>query len=321
MPWEPLARSSPFNGRLYLVYTDRTTLTTNDTDIFVRHSDDSGSTWSAPVRVNDDPIGNGKSQFLPRITLDQTTGNIAVSFYDCRNSPLNNTTEYWAAVSTNGGASFLPNIKVNTGGSRANAIAVRTYKFDFGDYSGLAFYGGKFYPCWGDNSNSTGDNPEGTLTNLDMYTAAVIVEPSPLPLLITKLRATVYFARTNVDSCAITGTLGLPAGFSLSNKLVSLDIAGAQVAFSLDKKGRGRNYPNLCQLVYSKRQTNWTYTAVLKKGSWQVPWAACGMTNGTVVKPGNVVNLPVVLTIGTNLFTGSTNLRYTTTAQKSGIAK
>jgi len=30
------------------------------------------------VRVNDDPVGNGKSQFLPKIALDQTSGNIAV---------------------------------------------------------------------------------------------------------------------------------------------------------------------------------------------------------------------------------------------------
>ena len=61
--------------------------------------------------------------------------------------------------------------------SSANVSAVSTYKFDFGDYSGLAFYGGIFYPCWGDNSNSFGDNPEGTLHTLDVYTSAVIVAP------------------------------------------------------------------------------------------------------------------------------------------------
>ena len=61
--------------------------------------------------------------------------------------------------------------------SSANVVAVSTYKFDFGDYSGLVFNGGIFYPCWGDNSNSTHDNPEGTQTTLDAYTAAVIVPP------------------------------------------------------------------------------------------------------------------------------------------------
>ncbi|HSU56993.1 MAG TPA: sialidase family protein [Candidatus Dormibacteraeota bacterium] len=169
--------SGPHRGRVYLVYTDRPSLTSNDTDIYLRHSDDSGSTWSSPLRVNDDSLGNGKSQFLPRIALDQTTGNIAVSFYDCRNSSLNNTAEYWATASPDGGASFLPNVRVSAGMSSANVVAVSTYRFDFGDYSGLAFYGGVFYPCWGDNSNSTGNNPEGTLTTLEAYAAAVIVPP------------------------------------------------------------------------------------------------------------------------------------------------
>src|SRR5439155_26395637 len=46
---------------------------------------------------------------------------------------------------------------------------------DFGDYEGLAFYGGNFYPVWADNSNSTHDNPDGTLHELDIYTAKVHV--------------------------------------------------------------------------------------------------------------------------------------------------
>jgi len=170
--------SGPHRGRIYLVYTDRPNLTSDDTDIYLRRSDDGGATWSAPLRVNDDPAGNGKSQFLPRIALDDTTGYLAASFYDSRNSSLNNTAEYWATASLDGGASVLPNRKVSGGVSSANVIAVSTYKFDFGDYSGLAFYGGIFYPCWGDNSNSTSNNPEGKLTTLDTYTAAVIVAPS-----------------------------------------------------------------------------------------------------------------------------------------------
>jgi hypothetical protein len=163
----------PFQGRVYLMYTDRPNTNSADTDIYVRYSDDSGTTWSARVRVNDDPVGNGKSQFLPRIALDQTTGYIAVSFYDCRNSAGNNTTEFWAAVSTNGGASFLPNVKVSAGVSSALVSAVAG--FDYGDYSGLAFFGGVFYPCWADNSNSTGDNPDGAMNYFDIYTSRVTV--------------------------------------------------------------------------------------------------------------------------------------------------
>ena len=39
----------------------------------------------------------------------------------------------------------------------------------------MAFHGGNFYPVWSDNSNSTGDNPNGKLHALDIYTAKVHV--------------------------------------------------------------------------------------------------------------------------------------------------
>jgi hypothetical protein len=37
----------------------------------------------------------------------------------------------------------------------------------------VAFDSGIFYSAWSDNSNSTGNNPDGTLHKLDLYTAAV----------------------------------------------------------------------------------------------------------------------------------------------------
>jgi hypothetical protein len=46
------------------------------------------------------------------------------------------------------------------------------YRFDSGEYTGLAFSAGRFYPIWSDNSNSTGDNPNGVDSALDLYTAA-----------------------------------------------------------------------------------------------------------------------------------------------------
>jgi hypothetical protein len=188
------------NGRVYLVYTDRPSTSSNDTDIYVRFSDDNGSIWSSRVRVNDDPVGNGKSQFLPRIALDQTTGNIAVSFYDCRNSSGNNTAEVWATVSTDGGQTFLPNVKVSAGVSSALVSAISGTSFDFGDYTGLAFHAGTFYPCWADNSNSTGDNPAGAQSTFDIYTARVTVNP---PLLMMNPRLTNATFHVSVQTVAM----------------------------------------------------------------------------------------------------------------------
>src|SRR5262249_42624388 len=83
----------PHRGRLHMVYTDRASTGTNDTNIFTRFSDNDGTTWSAPIRVNTDAGTN--SQFFSKIALDPTTGNVAVVWYDARNSASNNRVELW----------------------------------------------------------------------------------------------------------------------------------------------------------------------------------------------------------------------------------
>ncbi len=169
----------PHNGRVYLVYTLEQQNESNNTDIYVRYSDDNGTTWSSGVRVNDDHTKN--SQFLPKISLDPTTGNIAVTFYDARNdlgqgSPgdtdgvPNTDAQFWGTFSTDGGQTFRPNFQISAGTSNSS---VSGNHIDYGDYSGLSFYGGVAWPSWSDNSNSTGNNPDGTLSKLDIYTAPV----------------------------------------------------------------------------------------------------------------------------------------------------
>ena len=64
----------------------------------------------APVRVNDDTGTN--SQFFCGIAVDQTTGNVAVGWFDARYSPGNNSVEYFVTASVDGGATFLPNVQV-----------------------------------------------------------------------------------------------------------------------------------------------------------------------------------------------------------------
>ncbi len=171
----------PHSGRVYLVYTFEVKNESNNTDIFVRYSDDNGLTWSPGVRVNDDRTTN--SQFLPKIALDPTSGNLAVVWYDARadagtggagdtNGIANDDAQFWGAFSTDGGSTFTPNLQISAGTSNSHASHNGT---DYGDYSGLSFYGGVAHPAWSDNSNSTGNNPDGSLFKLDIYTASVSV--------------------------------------------------------------------------------------------------------------------------------------------------
>lgn len=171
------------NGRVYLVYTFNFTNQDNNTDIEESFSDDNGATWSAPVRVNDDTTKN--SQFNPGVAVDQTSGNLAVTWYDCRNdlglggpgdtnngSP-NDDAQFWGTFSIDGGLTFTKNIQISAGASNSH---VSGNGIDFGDYTNVAFEAGIAHATWSDNSNSTGNNPDGTLHQLDIYTASV-----PLP--------------------------------------------------------------------------------------------------------------------------------------------
>ena len=165
----------PHNGRVYLVYSFERQNGSSDLDTMIQHSDDQGVTWSAPIRVNSDTTTN--SQFLPKIALDETTGNLAVTWYDARNDlglggpgdtdgVPNDDAQVWGAFSTDG-VSF-PNFQVSAGTSNSHDSG---NGIDYGDYSGLAFYGGTAWPAWADNSNSAGTNPDGALHQLDIYTA------------------------------------------------------------------------------------------------------------------------------------------------------
>jgi hypothetical protein len=169
----------PHNGRVYLVYTLEHPNESNNMDIYVRFSDDEGATWSGPVRVNDDQTTN--SQFLPKISLDPTTGNLAVVWYDSRkdlgtggpgdtDGVPNDDAQFWGAFSTDGGQTFTPNIQISAGTSNSHDSL---NGIDYGDYTGLSFFDGIAHPAWSDNSNSTGNNPDGALHELDIYTASV----------------------------------------------------------------------------------------------------------------------------------------------------
>ena len=102
--------TSPHFGRLYMVYTDEVVDESNDTDVMVRFSDNNGGTWSAPIRINDDPALPVRSQFLPRIASNILSGNIAVCWHDARNSATNNTMQEFCAMATPAGATptFIP---------------------------------------------------------------------------------------------------------------------------------------------------------------------------------------------------------------------
>ncbi len=232
-----------FAGRVYLVYTDEIPDESNNTDILLRFSDDDGATWSAPIRVNDD--AGTSSQFLPRIAVDRTTGAVGVTWHDARNdngvpgqgstnTTPNDESQFYAAVGTPTaiGIDFAPNIQVTAGVSNT---AVSNNPNDYGDYTGLSFLNGNLRPVWADNSNSTGDNPNGALGPLDLYTARlqVNVTPAAAPRTLLGQFGNVGGKLTvnDADGTAVTLRLANATGFAFAN--------GGHIDLRLSDGGRG----------------------------------------------------------------------------------
>jgi hypothetical protein len=145
----------PFNGRLYVTYTDLGPGGLPDTNVFVRFSDDMGTNWSARTLVNDD--GGTKSQFLPWLDVDQRTGLVNVVWYDARNDSNNQQVEVFTAVSTNGGISFKTNILVSDGQSDQSTSNPNRTSNNYLEYIGTAILNCVAFPVWSDNSLDPAD--------------------------------------------------------------------------------------------------------------------------------------------------------------------
>jgi hypothetical protein len=104
--------------------------------------------------------------------VDPSTGWVAVSWYDARNAVNNDGAEVFATVSVDAhGLNFLANVQVAGGPSRPVAInEFDDYYSTFGSNTGLAFYGGTFYPIWADNSTVL---PNPDRPHFDIAVAAV----------------------------------------------------------------------------------------------------------------------------------------------------
>jgi len=139
----------PNNGYIYITWPQRgVTPAGTDPDIVMIRSTDGGTTWSSPVRVNDDALNNGKDQYFPWCTVDQSNGNLYVVFYDNRET-TNDSTGVYMAVSYNGGISFT-NFRVSDQNFRPKPIAGLAGGYQ-GDYIGVAAANGKVYPFWTDD--------------------------------------------------------------------------------------------------------------------------------------------------------------------------
>ena len=100
------------NNNVYMLASVQPTGFTNGSDVMFVRSTNSGSTFSAPRRINDDPVNHAKWHWFGTLSV-APNGRIDVVWYDTRNSPNNVTSQLFYSFSLNGGNSWSPNVAVS----------------------------------------------------------------------------------------------------------------------------------------------------------------------------------------------------------------
>jgi PKD repeat protein len=150
----PSMAVDPTNGYVYVVWSD---YRNGDADIYFTRSTDGGTTWSTPLRINDDTLGNDFHQFFPWIATSPN-GKVYASWFDSRNDPNPYQQPFiydeYAVASTDHGATFGPNVRISEVSSDASIGFGGQF---IGDYSSLAATSNFIFPAWVDTRRSNQD--------------------------------------------------------------------------------------------------------------------------------------------------------------------
>lgn len=138
------------NGWIYITTTQRNLNPAgSDPDIIMNRSTDGGATWSTGIRVNQDPLNNGKFQYFPAVHVDDF-GGVNVLFYDDRNT-TSDSAGVFLARSTDGGNTWRE-FEISDHNFKPQPIGGLGQGYQ-GDNIGLTSVGNILWPLWMDNSS------------------------------------------------------------------------------------------------------------------------------------------------------------------------
>ena len=116
------------------------------TRIWFTRSTDGGATWSAKKMINNQ--GGRNDQLNPWLTVDETTGRLAVMYYSTVGGPRTKT-NVWYQSSCDQGATWSAPFKVTSQPTDETAASADGSN-QYGDYNGLSGHAGTFFPVWTD---------------------------------------------------------------------------------------------------------------------------------------------------------------------------
>ncbi len=138
----------PRDGWIYIITTEKDRAPAgSDPDIILHRSIDGGASWSAGIRVNQDPPSNGKIQYFPALAVDND-GGINVIYYDDR-STSSDSTGVFLSRSTDGGDNWT-DVEISDHHFQPVPIGGLGQGYQ-GDNIDVTNAGNTLWPVWMDN--------------------------------------------------------------------------------------------------------------------------------------------------------------------------
>jgi hypothetical protein len=100
------------NNNIYLLASVQPSGSTTGSDVIFVRSTDGGSTFSAPRRINDDPVNHAKWHWFGTLSV-APNGRIDVVWFDTRNAANNTDSQLFYSYSLDGGNNWSANVAVS----------------------------------------------------------------------------------------------------------------------------------------------------------------------------------------------------------------
>ena len=160
------------NNNIYMIATVQQFSASNGSDVMFTRSTDGGLTFSAPLRITDDPVNQNKWHWFGTLAV-APNGRIDSVWLDTRNAANNTDSQLFYSWSTDGGVTWAPNVAISNSFNPFEGYPVQTKMGDYitivSDNSG----GDVAYPATFNFNPTTGQHEE------DVY--YVRVSPTGVP--------------------------------------------------------------------------------------------------------------------------------------------
>jgi hypothetical protein len=227
------------------------------TRIWFSRSTDGGATWSPAVMLNNQASLN--DQYNQWFAVDETTGELAVMYYDTVGDAGRKKSDVWYQSSFNDGVTWSAPFKV-TSAQTDETTGGQDNGNQYGDYNGLSGYAGVFFPSWTERRGGAREeiwsarvlDPSCTFTGAPTIGTATATAPNQVQVTWTDgaPSSTAFNVYRATGTCAAHGSFAQVAssvaGSPYTDNTVSGTITYAYQVTGLDVTGSCESAPSAC---------------------------------------------------------------------------